>query len=308
MPNLDNKLSSEVNMIGRTTGETKSCNSYYWGSLSEPERKILNLIDSSDLELTPKEIASKIGINHNTCKVYCRKLEKESFIVRKFRGHYVSRRNLVTFREGMGVGGGVSGGPRVHWFQLRIGGLGGCGRGSEVVAENLCYRVKFVWSGNGTVLVDVGSKEVFSGFDYAGLRAVCDFVLAKLGVSDYSNVWFVNWHLNKDFEGVVLKGVRELQFRAFDDVFVRFYNKDDRLRVEVPKKENLTVAQAFDVLEKGGISHHGLIQSIFMQSKSVEKLVQVQKYRNEQTDRIIREFVRIGQAILEALPRLQREE
>jgi len=66
----------------------RSYNSWY--SLPTKE-KILRVVEESEVELTPKEISSRSGVNHSTTRFYLRELLKENKIVQPYRGAYCSK-------------------------------------------------------------------------------------------------------------------------------------------------------------------------------------------------------------------------
>ena len=58
---------------------------------SSKKLKIFNVINDSDIELFPKQIAKKTGLNHSTVKNYCRDLLNTGAVIQPYQGTYASK-------------------------------------------------------------------------------------------------------------------------------------------------------------------------------------------------------------------------
>jgi len=258
----------------------KSYNSIEGVSLRADEKKVLETIEASDIELTPKEIASKTGINHNSVKVYCRKLKKANYIIQPHYGFYCSKRLLVTLDGRVGVGVTSDSVPRLHNLRLKIEGVSKVGLGP----------VRFDYEGVAEVTVQVSDTGVayvivscYPGvtLDYAGFKLLIGRLKSDLSVPKNAPIHVVSYELNHDFAGLQLDGCKALTLKSFDGSFERLYQKRKNvLRSEV-RAVGPTTPEAIHQLLKGGVNSYNLLQLITMWINESRREREAQKYTNQ---------------------------
>jgi len=267
---------------------TKSGNFYFGVSLSGKCRLIKETIENSPYPISPREICLKTGINGNTVKKYVRDLERRGFVRRKFHGHYVSVKNLVTF--GSSILGGVL--PRLHCLRLRCDGVVGGGW----VWDFGVVRVRCVVYGNGSATVFVDCDKNVS-LDYVAFRLLVSFVVRELGVSDWGKVTVSSFEFNHDFEGVRLDGCQAVTLKSFDGSFRRLYNKRFGLRDEVKAVGSKRVEDVLALLG-GGVSQYNLLQLLFLQTRKLDEYVEATKFQSRLFGEAVSSMSRLADAVL----------
>lgn len=281
------------NELSRKKPLTKSYNLSHQSSLSEKENAILKAVKTNDFPITPKEIASMTGINHNTVRQYCRKLEKQALVTRTFRGHYTTPENVATFASSI-VGGGV---PRVHGLRLRFSGVG-VGGSKWVRKLNGVVKITFMVHKNGsaTVFIDcIGD----SSLDAVGFRIVLALIQEELSVTDteLAASKVASYELNTDFQGLRLDGVKAITLKAFGDAFWRVYNKRGFLRSEVKATKPLDVANVL-ALMNAGVSQYNVLQLLFLNFQEMKRYVEAAKFQNRHLVEITGRNRRLADALL----------
>ena len=267
---------SFASQVEETPKQVSESYNFMGGSfLTLPERKILNLIDSAELPLTPKEIAEKTEINHNSVKVYLRSLKKRNLVVQPYRGEYASTKDLVTSRGC--IGGKVTQFPRVHNIRLRVEGVG-CG-GLVAEWDYGVAVVSAVIGVNGVANVFVACSG--DGLDYSGFKLVMACVRKVLSVPKSAPITVTGFELNVDYSGIRMEGCKALTLSAFDGSFERLYRKHKNvLRSEV-RAVGPTTPEAVYQLLKGGVGAYNIMQGLALLINEVRQEREAQKYTNK---------------------------
>ena len=260
-----------------TKGSVSKCRSYNFIGvklLTLPQQKILKLIDSSELPLTPLEIAQKTEINHNSVKVYLRNLKKRNLVVQPYRGEYTSTKNLVT-SDGC-IGGKVTEFPRVHNIRLRVVGVG-CG-GLVGEWDYGVAKVSAVIGNNGVANVFIACSG--DGLDYSAFKLVIACVQKELSVPKTAPITVTGYELNIDYAGIYLDGVKALTLRAFDGSFERLYQKHKNILRSEVRAVGPTTPEAVYMLLKGGVNSYNIMQGLAMMINEVRQEREAQKFTN----------------------------
>lgn len=282
-----NEQNPKALTVSRGKNEKRSKPSYnfnYGGSVSEPEKKILEIIDLSDLPLTPKEIASETGINHNSVKVYLRRLKERNFLIQPYRGYYSTPDDLVTFdtRPGGRVTSVV---PRVHNVRLKIEGLVGGG-----LISRLDYGVAVVAvvvGDNGVANVQVDCYPNMS-LDYTAFKLFMACLKRELSVPKNAPIYVTSFELNHDFAGIQIDGCKALTLSAFDGSFERLYNKHKNLLRSEVRAVGSTTPEAVYELLKGGVNTYNIMQGLALLINEIRQEREAQKF----TNRILSDLLR----------------
>jgi len=258
----------------KTFANSESYNFMGGSLLTLPEQRILNLIDSTELPLTPLEIAKKTGINHNSVKVYLRNLKKQNLVVQPYRGEYASTKSLVT-SEGC-IPNKVSQYPRVHNIRLRVEGVG-CG-GLVTEWDYGVAVVSAVIGDNGVANVYVACSG--DGLDYSAFKLVMACVRKELSVPKSAPITVTGFELNVDYSGIRMEGCKALTLSAFDGSFERLYQKHKNvLRSEV-RAVGPTTPEAVYQLLKGGVGAYNIMQGLAVMINEVRQEREAQKFTN----------------------------
>lgn len=273
-----------------TSRVTKSGNFCYGSTLSDKHKIILKEVENSPYSITPKEISSNTGLKAATVRKYLRDLEKGRLVKRKFRGHYVSMKNLVTNDRRM-----VHGFPevKVHSVRFRVVDVGGGER--SWCRDFGVLKLKFVVHGNRTaeVFVDCG-KGV--SLDYVAFRLVVGVVCGELGCS-WGQVSVVSCEFNRDFFGVRLDGVKAVTLRSFDGSFRRVYNHRGFLRDEVKTVGSKKIEDVLALMQ-GGISQYNIQQFLYVNFQKWSEYVEATKFSNRLVSDAVSEMRRLVKAMV----------
>jgi len=256
--------------------------------------RILELLGQSEIELTPKQISVKLGINHHTVRVLLRKLLMEGKVVQPYKGAYCSK---ITY--GMMV--------------------------SPLRVHNVCVQVLCPWLGfSGEVVEwfgDIKLRVLFglqrrrvtgwfscdSGMDYRHLVMVfdrfCSIVEERTG-RPVEKVVVKTFEVNRDFHGVRLDGgLKCFTRQGFLDFIERVYQKDaSTVRAEVKVSKELGVEDLLTLMH-GGMPSFEISQGVFVLSQKVEKLTEAIKFQNELLSRI----VRVQEALMNEVVKLKEK-
>lgn len=250
--------------------------------------KIVELVNSSEIELTPIQIANKLDINHSTVKNYLRRLLKEGRIIQPYPGAYASK---ITY--GMMI--------------------------APLRCHNLIVQVEAPWLGfsddvtefTGSVKVRVqfgvqrrrvtGRISCDAGMDrnsvFFALHRFYDIFEERTGHS-VENVTVKTFELNRDVGGVRLDLVKCYTRKAFDDVLERVYQKGDVVRGEYKISRDMRVDE-FQSLIMGGLSSYQSTQTSYLIIEEVKKMTEAIKFQNEKINRLFNLF----EALLEKVNR-----
>jgi len=255
---------------------SESYNFNYRLSLTDPEQKIMETIDSSELPLTPKEIADKTEINHNSVKVYLRSLKKRNFVVQPFRGEYVSAKKVLTF-DGS-IGGRVTEFPRVHALRLKFKDALNRNGLVKQLDYGVC-SVTIVIGTNGVANVLVDCHKGVS-LDYTAFRLLIASLRYELNVPANGDVEVTSFELNIDHAGLRLDGVQALTLKAFDGSFERLYNKRRNLLRSEVKAVGSTSPESVYQLLKGGVGPYNIMQGLALLVNEIRQEREAQKFTN----------------------------
>jgi DNA-binding Lrp family transcriptional regulator len=233
---------------------------------------ILKLIDDSEVELTPVEIAQELNLKRSTVRNYLRKLVRESKIVQPYPGAYC---NKITY--------GVRFVPLlVHNVRLR------CFVGVDVASWEWVEVV-----GGVKVYVCFGAeRRKVSGFiacDVGMSREACLLALHRwfdvaeehLGGS-LPEIELQSFEVNKDYVGVRLDGVSCFTKEGLFGVVERVYQKSENVvRAERKVSQPMSVTQ-FESLLQGGVSGYTVTQMNFALMQRVDQLLEAHKFTNSQ--------------------------
>ena len=231
---------------------------------------ILQLIESSEIELTPKEISQRTGINHNTVKKYLRDLASVNKVVQPYTGAYCSK-----------ITHGMMFVPlRVHNVVLCVRDLGLCF--SDDVVEfvgDVKVRVQFGLQRRkltGRISCDAGMDRnaVLFALDR------CFDIMEKRTGRRVENVVVKTFEVNRDFEKVRLDGSHCFTREGLFGEIERIYQKGDNVRVEHKISRSMSLEE-FDVLLRGGVSGYNLQQAVFALVQENRRLTEAQIFQNE---------------------------
>lgn len=232
-------------------------------------RKILDVINQSERELTPREIADITEINHSTVKNYVRKLLGKGKIIQSRYGFYSK---LPT--HGMGKAD-----KKVHNFL--------------VVAENLPWLdfsddVKEEW-GSVTIRVQFGLKRkkitgwiscdpgmVKDTFIFA-LKRVDDIVKLRTG-HELAHIEVKTLEVGRDLKKFRIDPAKScFTWKGLFGVVERIYQKEDTVRVERKFTKKMNIDEAISLFD---LPRDNIQQGLYIVSKKVDALVDAQRYQN----------------------------
>jgi len=233
--------------------------------------KIVKLIDDSEIELSPLEIATKTAIKHATVKVYLRRLLRQGTIVQPYHGAYC---NKIT--HGM-----IFVPLRIHNVILGVDApwLDFSDDMTEWVGS-VKVRVQFGLQRRrltGRISCDRGMDQNAVVF---AIQRCYDIMEGRTGYK-VENVVLKTFEVNRDYQGVRIDGAKCYTCKGLFDVIERIYQKeDDVVRHEVKVTKAMGVDE-FQSLIQGGVSAFNLQQGVFMMMQKLEKLSETVKFQNE---------------------------
>lgn len=235
------------------------------------KQKILDHINSEDIELFPKQISKKLGLNDSTVRNYCRDLYNVGKIIQPYPGTYASKitygmmlapvkiHNVILNvdapwlnfsddkKEYVGsVKIWIQFGLQRRKITIRISNARGMGLDTFLLALNRAYDI--IESRTGHVVEDVVSKTL---------------------------------ELNRDIAGVKLDAVKCFTRQGFEDMLERVYQKGDFVRSEVKISREMSVSQIENML-RGGVSHSQDVQVQYMLVQEIRKIFQVLRHTQDQ--------------------------
>jgi DNA-binding Lrp family transcriptional regulator len=248
-----------------------SCdNSYYQQSWSVEER-VLKVIDESELEMAPHEIAQKLHAKGSTVRVILRKLLERGLILQPYPGTYC---NKITY--------GVRFVPLcVHNVALR-----------SFVCQDLKHDEVTEFVGGVKLHVCFGSeRRKISGFiacDGGMSHDACLFAVhrwfdlaeGRLGFA-LSDLELTSFEVNKDYYGVRAEGVQVITRQGLFDMIERIYQKEENLVRREWKVSKPTSLTAFEVAIQKGVREHDKVQAQFELKQQMVRMAEAQKFANE---------------------------
>lgn len=246
---------------------TQSCNSY--SGLSKRDT-IIEILKREQRPITPNEICwiSKAdsrfnALNHNTVKVYCRRMLEHNQIHQPFPCYYTVTESRY------GVMGESR--PLVHDVRLvwEVGVMEVRGQLDDVVGG--VHVVCQVGSQRGKVSATIGCDE---GLDYHGVCFAVDKVRGfalEHGVNLDLFPCSVCCEVNEDYQRVRLDGVKCATVQSFLGDLERIYQKDGAVRSEV--KVQQTSLEGMYTLLKGGVTPYNVFQGQMQIVQRLDKLI-----------------------------------
>ena len=256
-----------------------------YGGTSKKQR-ILKTVRESEIELTPKIIADKTGINHSTVKVYLRRLLELNKIVQPYPGAYCSQ-----------ITHGMMFAPlRTHNVIVTVEApwLSFSDDYSEFYGE-VKVRVQFGLQRHkvtGRISCDAGMDKNSVHF---ALSRFYDIVKEKTD-HEVDQVVLKTFEVNRDYAGIRLDGFKCYTKQGLFGAVERIYQKDDLVRHEHKITKPMTIDE-FTALVRGGVTEYNVQQGLFVLAKKVEALTEAQKFINEK----FLEIMRVQNAILKHL-------
>lgn len=233
---------------------------------------ILNTLNESDMELFPRQIHERTGINHATVRKYLRSLLAEGKVLQPYTGSYASK---ITY--------GMMLAPlRCH----------------HVVVQVTTPWLKFSdetteWTGDVKLRIQYGLQR----------RRVTGFFSVKKGTRgmDQDTLLFVlqrfydlfekrtgrvvedvivkTFEFNRDVTGVRVDGVKCFTRTSLNGFLERIYQKGDVARAEVKVSQEMGVSQ-FEALIRGGVPYAENIQAQYLLGLKMGEILKSQKFTN----------------------------
>lgn len=245
-----------------------SYNSY--GESSKLAR-ILNLIKKSEIELTPKEISTKLKINHSTTRGYLRRLLRNGKILQPYRTSYCSE---ITY-------GMIKAPLRIH--NIILSSFASWLDFSKDLTEftgKVKIRVQFGLQRKKIT----GRISCNSGLDrnsvFFALNRFIDIVHEQTK-HRLDSVIVKTFEVNRDYLGVRIDGAKCYTLKGLFDTIERIYQKEnDLVRHEVKVSRPMSVDQ-FQSLISGGLSAYNLHQGLGFLIQELKEVKEAMKFQNE---------------------------
>lgn len=242
------------------------------------KERILETLKKASEPLTPKQIHVRTRINHNTVKVYVRKLLTEGLISQPYPGAYSYKTHP---RCGKAP-------PRVQNLIL------------SVAAPWLCNKIETITEQVGDVGIRIifgvkrrkvtGFFSIEQGMDYT--QTIMALELFRLFIAqrtdqeiDYDKSEVRSCEFLEDYSQLRLDGVKCVTVKSFLGDLERVYNREHGLRSEV--KVQPQGVNTIMTLLKGGVSSYNILQGQFLTVQKVEHLTEAVKGSNRLTSRLI---------------------
>ena len=253
------------------------------------EERVLKLIDESEIELAPYEIARKVHGKRSTVRVILRKLLDRGLILQPYPGAYC---NKITY--GMRFvplcvhnislrffAGGVS-----HWEEDEV--VGG-------VKIHVCFgqeRRKV----SGCISCDAGMSHDAC---LLALNRWFDIVEGMLG-RPVVDLELLTFECNKDYYGVRIDGVQCVTKKDLFGMVERIYQKEENLVRREWKVSQPMSVNAFEAAIKKGVAEHDRVQASFEVKEEVKRLSEAVKFANGK----LYELEKLNAAMFGALTKL----
>ena len=246
-----------------------TCDNSYSGF--SVEERILKLIDQSEIELTPCEIARLIHAKRSTVRVLLRKLLDKGLVLQPYPGSYCNKitygmRFVPLLLHNISLRSFVCQ-DVVHWVV------------DEVVGEvkiHVCFgseRRKI----SGYVACDVGMSH-----DACLLALHRWFDLAEKHLGwELNDFELTTFEANKDYYGCRIDGgIKCVTKMGLYDMIERTYQKEENLVRHEWKVSQPTSVNALEALFRKGIEGHDAAQAGFVLNQDVKRVVEALKFTN----------------------------
>lgn len=256
-------------MEGDSPDDKSSLSDSAMEGLSLRER-IVKVVEASEIELTPLQIAEKVHANHSTVRVYLPQLVAQNRLITPYKGAYCSK---ITYG--------------VRFQGVLVHNVVAVGR-----ADVDCHFevVEVVGSVKVRVLFGVERQKVSifiscdAGMDRNSCLLALDkgfgIVRDKLGV-DLDDIELKTFELNRDYLGVRVDRSTCVTRVGLYDMVERVYQKEQGVRHEFKVTQNMALKD-FEALLQGGVSTANITQSNFAMLQEVRKLTEALKFTNSQ--------------------------
>jgi len=246
--------------------------------VQRPLRKIQiikNFVLKQPIPVSPKTVAQKTLLNHNTCKNYCLKLAGKGKIVRLYTGAYCSPKVACTHTLQL---------PPLRTQNVLITSVVPWCNFTDKITE-ICGSVKIAVTFGifrHKVSCQISCKE---GMDHNtanfALSRAFDIVKERSGHS-LDEVTLKTYELNRDFHGVRLNGCKCYTRKGLFDIIEKIYQKDDStVRVEHKISRDMKPDEFLSLLH-GGMSQFEAVQGIYFIGRKIDGLIDAMKYWNSQ--------------------------
>lgn len=247
---------------------SSSYNSYRHSSKKE---RVAEVVERSEIELTPLQIAQKTGINHSTVRVYLPQLVAENRIITPYHGAYCAKTI-----HGVGAFGAL----RVH--NIVVTGDAEIDEFDEVVETVGDVKVRVLFgSKRNKVSIFISCD---AGMDRNGCLLALDkafgIVRSRIG-KDLEHVCLKTFELNRDFLGVRVDRPTCITRVGLYDMVERVYQKAEGVRHEWKISKEMPIAE-FEALLRGGVTSYNIMQANFALVQEVKKLGEALKMTNNQ--------------------------
>ena len=239
------------------------------------KQKILNYINESEIELYPKQIKDKLGINHSTVKNYCRDLYNESKVIQPYPGTYASK---ITY-------GMMLAPVKIHNVILNVDApyLNYSDDKKEEVGSVKIWIQFGLQRRKITIRISNERGMDRDTFLFA-LNRSYDIIEKRTG-HVVEDVVVRTFELNRDIAGVKLDTVKCFTRQGFKDMLERIYQKGDFVRSEIKISREMSVSQVENML-RGGVTHGQDVQFQYMLVQEVKKLTKAVIHQQSQIKNI----------------------
>lgn len=246
---------------------SSSDNCYYGMSLRE---RIVKVVEASEIELTPLQIAQKLHANHSSVRVYLPQLVAQNRLITPYKGAYCSKITHGVRFQGVRIHNIVvtaKADVDLHWEV------------TEVVGS---VKVRVVFGTERQKVTIFISCD--AGMDRNSCLLAMDkgFHIAKdkLG-KDLEQIELKTFELNRDYLGVRVDRATCITKKGLYDLVERVYQKEFGVRHEVKVNTPMPLKDFEDLLQ-GGVTNYNLTQANFALVQEVRKLAEAQKMANSQ--------------------------
>lgn len=230
----------------------------------------MKLLDASEIELSPLQIAQKLHANHSSVRVYLPQLVAQNRIITPYKGAYCSK-----ITHGVRFGG-----LRVH--NIVAVGDADVDAHFEVVEVVGTVKVRVVFG------VERKKVSIFiscdAGMDKNGCLLALDkgfgIVRARLG-KDLEQVYLKTFELNRDYLGVRVDRPTCITRVGLYDMVERTYQKEEGVRHEWKINKEMPLEE-FEALLQGGVTSYNIMQANFALVQEMKKIAEAQKMQNSQ--------------------------
>jgi len=241
------------------------------------KNKIIEIINNSETELTPREIAEKTGFNHSTVRKYLRELLERGKIIQPYHGTYAS-----AITHGMGS----SSSPfRAHNLILTVEHASWLSFSDDITQQygDVKFRVQFGLKRHKiTLRLSCDSGMDKNTFCFA-LKRFHDLVKERTGHElETDKVFFKTFEEHRDQQGVRIDPVKGCY--TWTDLFGvidRIYQKrEDVVRTEKKISGPMSLEDFIKSFSAGPYGTGNIQQGLYILGKKVDALVDAQKYQN----------------------------